>query len=302
MSVENAPGAKNRGTVAVTGVTGALGGRIAARLADHGVPQLLVARDPDRIPVLPGGERRGPAAYADAAAMRKALEGASTLVLVSAHRTGRRLEEHATAVEAAIAVGVQRVLYVSLLSAAPTATYLNARDHWMTEQFLAGAGIRHTVFRPGFYASTPAALADGEFVVSGPGGSGRAAFVTEDDIAAVIATVALEEGPDSAHDGAILEITGPEALTLEDALARIAAATGRPYRYQPETLEEAFARRWRRGISGEQIETWISWYQAIAKGELATVTDVVPRLTGSPATPISDTASWPSPSTARGVR
>jgi NAD(P)H dehydrogenase (quinone) len=156
--------------------------------------------------------------------MRTALESASTLILVSGHRTGRRLEEHATAVEAAIAVGVDRVLYVSLVGAAPTATYLNARDQWLTEQFLAGAGIRHTVFRAGFYASTPAALANEEF--------------------AVITAVALDEGPRSEHDGATLEITGPEALTLDEALTRIAAATGRPYRYEAETLEEAFARRW----------------------------------------------------------
>ncbi|WP_369221349.1 NAD(P)H-binding protein [Streptomyces sp. R39] len=292
---------KNHATVAVTGVTGALGGRIAARLADRGVPQLLVGRNPDRMPELPGAQRRGPAAYADACAMRKALEGASTLVLVSAHRTGRRLEEHASAVEAAIAVGVDRVLYVSLVGAAPTATYLNARDQWLTEQFLTGAGIRHTVLRAGFYTSTPAALADEEFVVSGPANTGRAAFVTHEDIADVITAVVLDEGPRSEHDGATLEITGPEALTLDEAVTRIAAVTGRPYRYEPETLERAFARRWRRGMSGTQIETWISWYQAIEKGEISTVTDVVPRLTGSPATPISDAAWWPAPNTARGT-
>jgi uncharacterized protein YbjT (DUF2867 family) len=126
--------------VAVTGVTGALGSRIAARLAGHGVPQLLVGRSPDRMPELPGAQRRGLAAYAEAADMRRALEGASTLILVSGHRTGRRLEEHATAVEAAIAVGVGRVLYVSLVSAAPTATCLNARDQWLTEQSWQGPG------------------------------------------------------------------------------------------------------------------------------------------------------------------
>ncbi|MGW0165427.1 hypothetical protein ACWDWT_09535 [Streptomyces sp. NPDC003343] len=53
---------KHHGTVAVTGVTGALGSRIAARLADRGVPQLLVGRSPDRMPDLPGARRRGPAA------------------------------------------------------------------------------------------------------------------------------------------------------------------------------------------------------------------------------------------------
>ncbi|MFD1275595.1 hypothetical protein ACFQ51_40330 [Streptomyces kaempferi] len=81
---------KHYATVAVTGVTGALGSRIAVRLADRGVPQLLVGRSPDRMPDLPGAQRRGPAGYGDASAMREALEGASTLILVSGHRTGRR--------------------------------------------------------------------------------------------------------------------------------------------------------------------------------------------------------------------
>ncbi|MFI7099608.1 NAD(P)H-binding protein [Streptomyces sp. NPDC050161] len=284
--------------VAVTGVTGALGSRIAARLARRGVPQLLSGRRPERMPELPGAERRGPAAYADAPAMRTALAGASTLVLVSGHPTGRRLEEHASAVDAALAVGVTRVLYVSLLGAAPDATYRNARDHWLTEQFLAGSNVRHTVFRAGFYAATPAALADEELVVRGPGGDGRAAFVTHDDLAAVIETVATDDGPDSPYDGAVLEVTGPQALTLHEVTARIAAATGRPYRYQPETLEEAFARRWRQGTSGKQIESWISWYLAIANGELSAVTDTVPRLTGSPATDASAAGWWPAPNSA----
>ncbi|OPF70801.1 NAD(P)-dependent oxidoreductase [Streptomyces antioxidans] len=284
-------------TVAVTGVTGALGSRIAARLAERGVPQLLVGRDPDRIPELPGAQRRGPAEYADASAMRTALAGASTLVLVSGRPRGRRLEEHATAVEAGRAVGVERVLYVSLIGAAPTATYRNARDHWLTERFLAGSGVRHTIFRAGIYASTPAALADEDLVVSGPGGSGRAAFVTHDDIADVITAVALDEGSGSEHDGATLEVTGPEAITLQEMVSRIATATGRPYRYVPESVEEAFARRWRQGVSGVQIESWISWYQAIANGDVSAVTDVVPRITGSPATPVERARWWPEPRT-----
>jgi NAD(P)H dehydrogenase (quinone) len=282
-------------TVAVTGVTGALGSRIARRLADHGVPQLLVGRDPDRLPDLPDARPRGPAAYADEAQMRAALDGASTLVLVSGRPTGRRLEEHATAVTAATAVGVQRVVYVSLLGAGPVANYRNARDHWLTERFLAGSGVRHTVVRAGIYASTPAALADDELVVRGPGGQGRAAFVAHEDIAAVIAALVLDDDPASEHDGAILEVTGPEAMTLADALGQIAQASGRPYRYEPETLDEAFDRRWRMGLSGEQIESWISWYLAIAGDELSAVTDVVPRLTGRPATRIAEIDWWPAP-------
>ncbi|MER6069695.1 hypothetical protein ABT187_12760 [Streptomyces sp. NPDC001817] len=66
------------------------------------------------------------------------------------------------------------------MAVAPGA-YLNARDQWLTEQFLAGSGIRHTVLRAGFYASTPAALANEQCVVSGPATTGRAAFVTHED-------------------------------------------------------------------------------------------------------------------------
>jgi hypothetical protein len=110
--------------------------------------------------------------------------------------------------------------------------------------------------------------------------------------------LARERGGSAPH---ILRENGA-ALSLDEAVTRIAAATGRPYRYEPETVEEAFARRWRPGMSGTQIETWISWYQAIERGELSWVTDVVPQVTGSPATPISDAAWWPAPNTARGVR
>lgn len=214
---------KKRATVAVTGVTGALGGRVATRLAAHKVPQLLIGRRPELLPELPEAQRRGPASYADAGDMRKALSGASTLVLVSGHRTGRRLEEHATVVQAAIAEGVDRILYVSLVGAGPTATYLNARDQWMTERYLAGTEIRHTVLRAGWYTSTPAALADEEFVVRGPASTGRAAFVTHEDIADVITAVVLDGDDRSEHDGATLDITGPDALTLDEAITRIAA-------------------------------------------------------------------------------
>jgi NAD(P)H dehydrogenase (quinone) len=49
------------------------------------------------------------------------------------------------------------------------------------------------------------------------------------------------------------------------------------------------------GLSGEQIESWISWYLAIAGGGLSAVTDVVARLTGGRATRVAEIDWWPSP-------
>ncbi|WP_183100481.1 NAD(P)H-binding protein, partial [Nocardioides pelophilus] len=65
--------------IAITGATGALGGRVARLLADRS--PTLVVRDPARAPDL-GGEVRQ-ASYDDRAAAEAALAGVTTLLLVS---------------------------------------------------------------------------------------------------------------------------------------------------------------------------------------------------------------------------
>jgi uncharacterized protein YbjT (DUF2867 family) len=109
--------------------------------------------------------------------------------------------------------------------------------------------------------------------------------VTHDDIADVAVTVLLDgHGRDtSPHDGRTYDVTGPEAITLEEAAEQITAATGRRVRYQPETVEEAYASRAHFGAPDFEVAGWVTSYVAIARGELATVSDTVPRLTGHPA-------------------
>ena len=267
-------------TVAVTGTSGRLGSRLAARLADAGAAQVLVGRDASRMPDLPHAERRGGVEYADGEGMRRALDGASTLILVSGNLSGRRLAEHATVIDAARDAGVGRIVYVSLMGAAPDATYLNARDHWQTERHLAGTGMPHVVLRAGFYATMPTVYAvDG--VLRGPAGDGRASLVTHDDLADAVVAATLDPSVSGT-----LDVTGPEALTLTAAAARIAAATGTPLRFEHESPEDGFAWRSRLDATGPQIDGWISWYLAVARGQAAAVNDTVERLTGHPASPV----------------
>jgi NAD(P)H dehydrogenase (quinone) len=98
------------------------------------------------------------------------------------------------------------------------------------------------------------------------------AFVDHDDIAAVIAAVVVEDDADD--NGAVLEVTGPAALTMAQA-AEIAGL-----RYQEETVEDGFAWRAALGASGPLIDGWISWYLAIARGEVGAVSTVVNDRTG----------------------
>lgn len=55
-----------------------------------------------------------------------------------------------------------------------------------------------------------------------------------------------------------------------------------------ETRQEAYASRAPYGIEDWEIAGWVSSYEAIAAGELATVSDAVPRLAGHPAMPFAD--------------
>ncbi|WP_149182225.1 SDR family oxidoreductase [Streptomyces sp. TRM49041] len=271
-------GAEPTGIVAVTGAGGRVGRRVADRLAVAGVPLRQLGRDPARLPDLPGAVKAPPAAYGDADAMRRALDGADTLFLVSGHENPDRVTEHRTAVDAAVAAGIGRVVYLSFQGAAPDATFTFARDHWHTEQYIrAHDGLSFTFLRDSWYLAGIPAMTGRDGVIRGPAGNGRVAAVAHEDIADVAATVLL--GP-AAHDGATYDVTGGEAFTLAEAAEAMSRATGRTIRYLPETRDEAYASRGGYGAEGWQLDGWVTSYEAIARGELGAVSDTVERLTG----------------------
>ena len=268
-------------TLVVTGATGQLGGRVAARLAAAGRPQTLLVRDPSRAPDLPGATVvRG--AYGDRVA---ALEGARTVLMVSASETPDRVDLHRAFVDAAADAGIGHLVYVSFYGAAPDATFTLARDHWATEEHIRASGLPFTVLRDNLYADFLPAMVGPDGVIRGPAGDGQVAAVARDDIAD--AAVAVLGSP-ADHAGAVYSLTGPQALTLSEAAAVISAATGRTVTYHPETVEEAYRSRASYGAPGWQVDAWVSTYTAIAAGELATVTGDVERLSGHPATSLAE--------------
>lgn len=271
-------------TFAVTGSTGRLGGRVARRLAAAGVAQTLLARDPGRAPRLPGAVAV-PGSYGDRAAVVRALRGVDRLLMVSAAETADRVDTHRVFVDAAVEAGVGHLVYISFYGAAPDATFTLARDHWHTEQHIRAAGVPFTFLRDNLYADFTPGLVGDDGVIRGPAGEGRAAVVAQDDIADA-ATAVLTVAPD--HTGATYDLTGPEALTLGEIADVLTGTTGRSVRYQPESVAEAYRTRASYGAPDWQLDAWVSTYTAMAAGELAGVTDCVPRLTGRPATPLAD--------------
>ena len=121
--------------IGVTGATGHVGGRVARQLAERGAEQRLIVRDAARAPSLPGAEVAVAAGYGDGEGMRRALEGVDTLFLVPGRESADRVEQHRSAVEAAVAAGVGRIVYLSFVGAADSSFTLG-REHGATEEIV----------------------------------------------------------------------------------------------------------------------------------------------------------------------
>jgi NAD(P)H dehydrogenase (quinone) len=263
--------------IAVTGASGAVGGAIAVRLAAAGARQRLVVRDARRAPQIAGAEVRGGADYADYEGVLAALRGADTLMFVPAAEHPWRAMQQASAVDAAVAAGVQRIVYLSFVAAAPDATFTLARDHWATEEHIRARGVAFTFLRMSLYVDFIAAMVAPDGVIRGPAGDGRFAPILRDDVAAAAAAAVLTPG---GHDGTTYDLTGRERLSLADAAAILTRHGDREVRFENETDAEAFASRASYGAPEWEVEGWVSSYQAIRDGSLDVVSPAVRQLTG----------------------
>ena len=247
--------------IAVTGATGVVGGRVAARLAEAGVAQRLVVRDPGRAPEHPGAEVRRASGYGAAEEMRAALDGAATLFLVPAAEAADRVEQHKVAVDAAAAAGVRRIVYLSFASAASDATFTLARHHWATEEHIRSRGLAFTFLRMNLYMDFIPSMIGADGAIRGPAGDGRVAAILRDDVAAAAAAVLATAG----HDGRTYD--SPAGSFSSPRRPRSCRRSGTTIRYHDETDEEALPPR---GIrrAGLGDEGWVSSYQAVRDGAL----------------------------------
>jgi NAD(P)H dehydrogenase (quinone) len=197
-----------------------------------------------------------------------------------------RLGQHRTFIDAAADAGVEHLVYVSFLGAAPDSTFTLARDHWATEGHIRACGLRATFLRDSLYADCFPFLTGANGGLRGPAGDGRLGRrIAQDDIAD--AAVAVLRDP-AAHAGASYDLTGPEALTFTEVAETITAVTGRPVSYHAETVEEAYASRASYGAPDWQVDAWVSTYTAAAAGEMAAVSNAVRNLTGHPARTLAE--------------
>jgi NAD(P)H dehydrogenase (quinone) len=262
-------------TIALTGTTGGIGGAVLQKL---GSSHILVGRDASG---LAAGHEHREAAYGDER-MTAALDGVTTLFFVSGRESPTRLDEQLSVVDAAVAAGVKRVVYLSFLGAAPDCTFTLGRHHYFTEQAIRESGLAFTFLRDSLYQDYLPFMTGEDGVIRGPAGDGRLSAVARDDVAEVAAQV-LRSAGDGVHDGVSYDVTGPEALTLAEVAALLAEASGRPVAFHDETEAEAYASRAKFNAPAFEVQGWVTSYQSVGAGEMSLVSADVERVIGRPA-------------------
>jgi uncharacterized protein YbjT (DUF2867 family) len=110
-----------------------------------------------------------------------------------------------------------------------------------------------------------------------PAGGVPEPFVDLDDVAAVVARLLTADG----YAGRTIELSGPTALTFADAVATIAAAAGRPIRYE-ELAPAAYADELRAAGLGEWVAELGGMFEVIREGHIAAPTAGVDEVLGRP--------------------
>ncbi|MER7080039.1 Uncharacterized conserved protein YbjT, contains NAD(P)-binding and DUF2867 domains [Saccharopolyspora kobensis] len=255
--------------ILVTGATGKSGSRVAARLRAAGLPVRAASR---------GGEHTFD--WADGRTWDSALEGvrAAYLVQVDGTRFVRPF------VERAVRHGVRRLVLASGRGI-DDPDYANdpggVRDALLdSEAAVRESGLEWTISRPGWFAQNFSEGFFAEAVAAGelrlPGGDGAVSFVDAEDIAAVVVAALTEAG----HSGQIYELSGPEALTLAEAVAAISTAAGREIRYVPLSVEDFVAEQVAQGIPAPEAAGFADVLEPLRNGTDAHVSDGVQRALG----------------------
>ncbi|WP_315766979.1 MULTISPECIES: SDR family oxidoreductase [unclassified Bradyrhizobium] len=178
-----------------------------------------------------------------------ALEGVVRVLMISGPDR-QMVEKQCMFVDACKESGVRHVIKFSGLDARADSAFRFVRMHKEIEVHLENSGLAWTHFRPsGFMQVYLREIRDileaGELRFAL--GETRLSPVDLVDVGRVGYCLLRDGG----HEGARLDMTGPEALSMSEIAARIAEAVGRPVRYVSVTPSERRNALLARGISSE---------------------------------------------------
>jgi uncharacterized protein YbjT (DUF2867 family) len=265
--------------IVVTGASGNIGSALLRELREAGHPvRAGYHSQPRAAQAAESGQESVTIDLSQPDTLPPALDGAETVFLLAPSGPSQPGQEQ-NLIAAAKAAGVRRVVKLSVWRADERLTPI-ARLHRPGEEALQSSGLAWTFLRPNFYMQNflrhmASSIRDSRSF-SQPESSAAIAFVDTRDIARVAARVLVT----SDHDGRIYDITGPEALTYQQAAEVLSGVLGSTVRFRGLPDEQARAEMVRSGLPAGYADTLIEVNRAYRDGGVERVTPTVRDLTG----------------------
>ncbi|MBI4857415.1 MAG: NmrA family NAD(P)-binding protein [Acetobacterium woodii] len=234
------------GKIIMTGVDGNFGGYSARSILKKVPKDQLIFTTPNQEMIKKFQEQGVDTRYADIfnkETLLKAFDGGEVLLLISMPFVGeRRVTAHKTAIDAAVEVGVKKIVYTSIVGAGEEDcdTY-EVADHKVTEAYLKSLDIDYIILRDSQYAEAMVSVfeqsAAENGVMANNMGNGHMAFISRDDCAEAAACVAAGAG----ENNSIYDISGSEAMTISEFCKIGSEVTGKQVSYQELSDDEMYA-------------------------------------------------------------
>lgn len=264
--------------ILITSAPGNNANAVIRELTTAGVRVRALLRNPNS-----AGEIKGPLVevavgdFLNPASLDAALRGVEKAFLIPP-TDPRSVEMQVNFIRAAKRAGTRHVVKLSVNGADVNSPVRVARWHAEGEKELEASGIPFTHLRPNafmqnFLGLAPTIVSQGEFYQ--PAADGKVSHIDVRDIAAVAAKALTENG----HQGKTYVITGPEALSYDEAASKISKAIGKPVKYVNVTPEDFKKSLLGWGIPEFMADGLNEFYAAIRAGYCAVVTNTVKEVT-----------------------
>jgi uncharacterized protein YbjT (DUF2867 family) len=270
--------------ILITGATGTVGTETIKQLTEAGHRVRALVRDRSKAAKLDPRAEILAGDLADPSTLAPAFAGVERVFVITNGLDLNVLE--ANAFEAAKQAGVRHIVKLSgrgvdLPGFANTAL---AEWHGVSEKRLRGLGLAWTILRPGFFASNTlvfGVMQNGGYFL--PVGDGKDAPIDPADIA----TVAVKALTESGHEGRIYELSGPELLSFQQMIDKLAAFTGAKLAFVDTPAEAALDGLIKGGVPPKQAEALLVYFSLIKAGRM-TVEPATAEVLGRPARRFDD--------------
>lgn len=265
--------------ILVSGATGFVGSALVKELHKRNKKEVRAAFHSTAIPsqLKAFSSEQVKLDFGDYASIDKALQGISSLFLIIP-RAREQVEFAKRIIDRALLFGVDHIAYLSMLGAQLEPGTQFSRWNRRIEKYLENSGVAYTIIRPNALMQNFLRYAQpsGGFIYL-PLDQAKVSYIDVADVAMVASEILITG---KAHYGAIYELTGSQALTLDDVTHIISSVVGSHVGYIPISEETAFHIMESLGVPKWMADGMLELYSMQRMGHNAMVNSTVEVICG----------------------